>query len=102
MPATVELYQYYYYEPSLGPLYPGQRRTRWYEFNWRDKSAAATAMPFDAWGKDRKLTVENLSIRTYGIGDPNAPPIQYVQLDVVNTGADAIAIHWVELAVISR
>ena len=99
---TVGLYQYYYYEPALGLLYPGQRRTKFYSWNWSGRSASATAMPFDAWGQDRSLEVQNLRMRTYGLHDPNASPIQYVQLDVVNVGGDPVFIYTVELAVFTR
>ena len=99
---TVNVYQFYYYEPALGLLYPGQRRTKFYTWDWVNKSATATAMPFDAWGQDRSLEVQNLRMRTYGLNDPNTSPIQYLQLDVVNVGRDSVAIYWVELAAFIR
>lgn len=95
--ASLAVFDYYFYEPSLGVFYPGQRRTKWFSWDWRGKSATATAQPFDAWGQDRQLTVENLSMRTFGLIDPNAPPIQYVTLEVVNTGRDPIMIYTVQL-----
>jgi hypothetical protein len=99
---TVNVYQFYYYEPTLGQLYPGQRRTKFYSWDWRNKSATATAMPFDAWGQDRSLEVQDLRMRSYGLADPNASPTLYVQLDVVNVGRDAVFIYMVELAAFIR
>jgi hypothetical protein len=89
--ATVSLYHYTFYSPpSL--FYPGtERRVSFGPWPWYGKAVVVTAHPFDASNQDRTL-VTDVSVRT--------TPDHFVVVTVRNVGVNAIAIYYIDLAVI--